>query len=63
MSNSTTSEDSQPMSQFKPQTTSTNNKGDIGTFKVCDVGYSGTLWMTLNKEPIEGLVLTCSFKF
>ena len=26
----------------------TNNKGDIGTFKVRYVGYFGSPWMTLN---------------
>ena len=27
---------------------SRTNKGDIGTFKVCYMGYFGTPWMTLN---------------
>ena len=35
---------------FTCQTSRTNNKGDIGTFKVHFMGYFGTLWMTLNKE-------------
>ena len=32
------------------QTCKTNNKGDIGTFKVLLVGYFGTSWMSLNEE-------------
>ena len=35
---------------FTLQTSRTNNKGDITTFKVHYVGYFGTLWMTLNYE-------------
>ena len=34
--------------RFTLQTSRTNNKGDIGTFKVRYVGYFGTPWMTLN---------------
>ena len=30
------------------QTSRTNNKGDLGTFEVCYVGYFSTLWITLN---------------
>ena len=33
---------------FTLQTSRTNNKGDIGTLKVCYMGYFGTPWMTLN---------------
>ena len=33
------------------QTSRTNNKGDIGTFKVCYMGHFGIPWMTLNEEP------------
>ena len=33
---------------FTLQTSRTNNKGDIGTFKVRNVGHFGTPWMTLN---------------
>ena len=32
------------------QTSRTNNKGDISTFKVRYVDYFGTPWMTLNYE-------------
>ena len=33
---------------FTLKTSRTNNKGDIGTFKVCYVGYFGSPWITLN---------------
>ena len=33
---------------FTMQISRTNNKGDVGTFKVCYVGYFGTPLMTLN---------------
>ena len=33
---------------FTLQTSRTNNKGDISTFKVRYVGYFGTPWMILN---------------
>ena len=32
------------------QTSRINNKGQIGIFEVCYVGYFGTPWMTLNEE-------------
>ena len=35
---------------FTCQTSRTNNKGDIGTFKVCSMGYFGIPWMTLIEE-------------
>ena len=43
---------------FTSQNSGTNNKGDIGTFKVCYVGHFGTPWMTLNEE-LQGQMFAC----
>ena len=43
---------------FTCQTSRTNNKGDIGTFKVRYVVYFGTPWMILNEE-LQGQMSAC----